>query len=412
MLIFGLYTLRNFDPYSPIDEGAHFDYVQSIAEDFELPKINDRIHEEVWAIAQGTYPDAPETPVEKVPGLAGRSYEAFQPPLYYAAAAAVFSIPVDHVKKLYLVRAFGLLLLFAALIPFGLLLRDLVGDRWPLGLAFGGVVFLLPGVLERAVLVGNIALEVPMAALFVWLVHGAYKRDSLRWLAASGAALGLCLLTKTTLIYLAPVFGLAMAVHLWRHHTRRDVARVVAIGALPLLLLAPWLGWNLDAYGTVTANGQAANQQRAIINPDNIDYHLYQEWDAVPFLIDFSFPQEWGEQAQRSIPTMMRNFLLVAMFLLPLVVGYRLWTRGNLIATFLLVLPMLVGIATLIVITVRTDFTILLARYLHAALPAWGAAAFVAWDGAMSSERALRNVNIAMLVAITYLWVGYAQASF
>ena len=96
-----------------------------------------------------------------------------------------------------------------------------------------------------------------MAALFVWLVHGAYKRDSLRWLAWSGIALGLCLLTKTTLIYLTPVFGLALAVHVWHHRSRRDVARIVAIGALPLLLLAPWFAWNLDTYGTITANSQA-----------------------------------------------------------------------------------------------------------------------------------------------------------
>lgn len=409
VLVFGVWTARDFVIYSPVDEGAHFDYVQTVAEDLRLPKLHDRIHQEIASIADGSYPNPPVTPVEKRKGLGARSYEAFQPPLYYIVAAPVFWIPVDNVKKLKLLRGFGLLLLLAALIPLGLLCRDLFGRRWPLALAFSGLVFLLPNVLERAVLISNIALEVPLTTLFIWLVYRAYSRDSLRWLTAAGAVLGLCLLTKLTLVFLVPIFAIALVVHAWRHRTGYHLVRLLAIAALPLLLLAPWFAWNHDTYGTWTANSQAEDMQRHIINPDNVDYHLSQMWDSIPYTIDFSFPQEWGVQAQRSIPTLMRNFLLVALFLLPLVISYACWNRKQLPGALLTALPLLLGLATLMIVTIRTDFIIMLPRYLHAALPAWGVFAFLAWNGAASSERVVRRLSIASLVAITYLWVGYAN---
>lgn len=405
MVGFGLFILTSYSSVSPIDEGAHYDYVQSIAEDHRLPEITDRIHREPLALELGKFPDVSNRPKS---GLLGASYEAFQPPLYYILAAPVFLIPVDHHLTLYLLRGFGLLLLLLALVPFSLLIRDIAGDRWPLGLAFGGLVFLLPAVLERAVLVSNIALEVPAGALFTWLVYRAHARGSLRWLAAAGGALGVCMLTKFTLVFFVPVFVLAVLEYAWRNRTTLKIGKIAAVAVVPLLMLAPWFAWNFDTYGSLTANSQAQEQQRRLINPENFDYTLGNLGDSTVNLIDFSSPQDWGSDAKDPFPTLLRWFLVSVLFLLPLILATRAWSRENVIATLLLLLPLVTGIVLLVEVTTTRDIPLILPRYLHAALPASGALAFAGWYSTVKSEVILRRVCISALVAIVFLLSVYS----
>ena len=59
------------------------------------------------AITDRTWPrPSPVDPATR--GLAGRSYEAFQPPLYYVVAAPAFLLAGDHLTKVKVLRAFDL----------------------------------------------------------------------------------------------------------------------------------------------------------------------------------------------------------------------------------------------------------------------------------------------------------------
>ena len=86
LLVLGVVTVARFPVWALVDEAAHYDYVQWIAEDGRLPILDeDRVHPEVLAIDEGRYPAAPHVEAEER-GLFGRSYEGFQPPLAHLVA--------------------------------------------------------------------------------------------------------------------------------------------------------------------------------------------------------------------------------------------------------------------------------------------------------------------------------------
>ena len=90
----------DFPVWALVDEAAHYDYVQWIAEDGRLPVLDeDPVHPEVLAIDEGTYPAPPRVGAGER-GLFGRSYEGFQPPLSYLVASPVFAVAGDHERKL------------------------------------------------------------------------------------------------------------------------------------------------------------------------------------------------------------------------------------------------------------------------------------------------------------------------
>ena len=113
IVVLGAATVARFHVWADVDERPHFDYVQAVAEDGRLPELTDLVSPEVQAITDRTWPEP--SPVDPaIRGLAGRSYEAFQPPLYYLVAAPAFLVEADHLRKVKVLRAFDLLLVLAA----------------------------------------------------------------------------------------------------------------------------------------------------------------------------------------------------------------------------------------------------------------------------------------------------------
>lgn len=107
-------TVLRFPIFAIVDERAHFSYVQVVAEEGRLPfAAGETIPPEVRAIEEGVYPAAPRQDPATL-GIAGQSYEAFQPPLYYSLAAPVFLLAGDHRDAVTAIRAFDLALLLVA----------------------------------------------------------------------------------------------------------------------------------------------------------------------------------------------------------------------------------------------------------------------------------------------------------
>src|SRR6266540_3513442 len=138
-------TVARYPVWTLVDEGAHFDYIQTIAEHGHLPVIADVVSPQVEAIDENVYPAPPrQDPARR--GLAGRSYEGQQPPLYYLIAVPAFSVPSNYLTKVRVVRAFDVLLLLGAIAVFLLLAREVLG-RGDLALAATALamtVFLWP----------------------------------------------------------------------------------------------------------------------------------------------------------------------------------------------------------------------------------------------------------------------------
>src|SRR5262245_61653290 len=60
LLVAAIATVARFPVWALVDEAAHYDYVQSIAEEGRIPVLDeDRVHDEVLAIDEGAYPGAP-----------------------------------------------------------------------------------------------------------------------------------------------------------------------------------------------------------------------------------------------------------------------------------------------------------------------------------------------------------------
>ena len=169
LLVAAVATVARFPVWALVDEAAHFDYVQSIAEDGRLPVLDeDRVHDEVLAIDEGVYPAAPRVPASER-GLFGRSYEGFQPPLAYLLATPVVR-GAERPRGASCGRCAGSASCCSAWRSCltWLLARRVVPDA-PLAAFSAALTFLLwPGVVVRAVTFSNAGLELAWAPPCRW----------------------------------------------------------------------------------------------------------------------------------------------------------------------------------------------------------------------------------------------------
>ncbi|MHB8219271.1 MAG: ArnT family glycosyltransferase [Acidimicrobiales bacterium] len=271
VLAFGAVTAVRNPRWSPIDEAAHFSYIQQIAQHGSLPVLGHAfVSEPVLAIGQGRYPGA-ATVSARHDGLAGLSYEAFQPPLYYALAVPVFDLSGNYQTKAVLLRFFDLVLLVVAIALFGRLCRLVLKDRWLFGLATGMLAFALPGVVVVSVLISNMSLETPLVIACVSELWLAWERSSPARVISASVLAGLAVLTDLFGLALVPALMVVAGVVLWRRHAGRDVVAVGAGATLAGLIVAPWLVFNELTYHALTASALAKHEQAPVVNP----HHLY-----------------------------------------------------------------------------------------------------------------------------------------
>ncbi len=253
----GLYASL-LPPWSIIDEPQHFHYIQRLAEQDSIPiagqtyislEIVDSLFEtRHWETFHWSTPDS------RLPqnlGLIGHSYEGYQPPLYYALFAPLFSIlPGGILVKLYWLRwaTVGLSLLTVWMA--WRMTRELFPEKPALAYSVGLFLALLP---ERAASISRVSNDVlleVLAAAFIWVcTRAVLKGLTLRRSLLLGLLLGLGVLTKTSMAILAvllpPVF--------W---TNRRVSRwalcAVGTAGIALALIVPLLIRNLTLYGDLT----------------------------------------------------------------------------------------------------------------------------------------------------------------
>src|SRR6266511_5027133 len=182
ILVCGVATVARFPVWALVDERAHYAYVQTVAEEQRLPVLrDDLISPEAEAIDEGTFPHRGRLDPRRR-GLAGQSYEAFQPPLYYVLATPIFRLPFDHLGKVYVLRALGLLLLAGTIALVWLLAREAVPTASLAAFSVALTFVLWPGVVVRAVTVSNAGLEMFLGAAILLSLWRALARGDPRWL--------------------------------------------------------------------------------------------------------------------------------------------------------------------------------------------------------------------------------------
>ena len=256
--------------WSRVDEAAHYDVIAQYAAGVYPHDSVTTIRPETLEIMHktGVYGFVVDNAYQRPDGLAPMpngltdaqhvlwvrrhvwqySYEAFQPPLYYALALPAWKLgdAVDGAfGALYAVRVFDALLA-ALLAPLAMLMALRL---WPSqsGAGWGAAVLTaaMPGVDANLTSVTNDVLVAVLGA--VTLLVAMSGRVTWRRALLTGVLLGATVLTKTTAVSLAPAIVVALT---WR---RRDGSFGEALTALVVaaLLVTPWLVSNVAIYGEV-----------------------------------------------------------------------------------------------------------------------------------------------------------------
>ncbi len=410
LLVLGGVAVARFHVFAEIDERAHYAYVQEVAEEARLPVLGrDTISWQAQAIDDGSWPRRSARDPARM-GFAGQSYEAFQPPLYYVAAAPWFAVGGDHRDKVFVVRAFDLLLLLLAVALLARLARAVFGpERWLLPFALALGVVLWPGVLVRGITLSNQALELPLALAFLNAVWEARARRSAAALVIAGGLLGLLLLTRLTMVYLAPLLLAALV-----PVARERGARAAAAGALalPALLLAPWLASNLARYDALTANTLARDMQEPVLNPARQPYDLASVPDRAVRLADAVLPQEWWPEYGRALLGTGLRTLAIALVLLAAYGAIRRPAVLRSGAAAVLALPVVLGVAMMALVYALSDWDLFFPRYLNPALPALALFGAWAWRERGGEERVLTGAAWGAAALVAVAWVVMAGAYF
>jgi hypothetical protein len=203
--------------FSPVDEAAHFDYVERISKG-EIPRQGDRLTETTLRelACRGSALEELRAPPCSTPRLefdqftATHQYEAQQPPTYYALTLPMrWAInKLTGVDTVDATRATGIVWLIAGLLLLWAAGRTMAIDPLPLG--SGLLLFsVAPTVLYGTATVTNDVTAVPAAGLVAFVAALAYRRDGPRMpLALFGAGFLAAAFKASNLFAVVPMAAL------------------------------------------------------------------------------------------------------------------------------------------------------------------------------------------------------------
>ena len=409
--VFGSFTIARYPLWSVIDEGAHFDNIVYIAAHGSYPVLGKALASpQELAIGQRRYPRR-TTINPKTDGVAGLSYEAFQPPLYYYIAAPVSLFSANYHTKAILLRYFGLILLVIAIALFARLSRHVLKERWLLGLGGGLLVFFMPGVLVRMVTISNINLAIPLAVLIVTELWIVWERQSSRRLLVCGLLVGCGVLTDLYLAEMVPVYVCVAGSIAWKKRTKPTIGYAALGGIIGVLVTLPWFGFNWIKYHALTASALAKREQLVIVNPEHLRFTIGQ----LPSLTVSSFfqplmAQEWGTRSAfyGYLTALFEVLLLPAAIALAVVLGKRLFSSG----LWILVLPMACNILLAWYIDIGQQWRSgsMVPRYIYPTLPFIALFVVAAYLRLAASIRPLVMTITLSGVFLTALWINLLPA--
>lgn len=251
--------------FSPVDEAAHFAYVQSMANHLRPPQVGkDRLRPDTLELVKRArtsyWRGMPVAPVPADPrwGSAAESYEGVQGPLYYLLMAGPYRLARGHglLSALYAVRIASVLVALLAIPLAYALARHLFPRRPEVWLGAPALLVVLQGFNGNPAAVTNDALVIPLAAgALLAFCRSARRRFDAGGGALTGLLVGLGLATKSNMIALVPIIGVAAltATAMRRVPFGRLVKWVVLAGVTAAEAVAPWVVWNLSRYGALSA---------------------------------------------------------------------------------------------------------------------------------------------------------------
>lgn len=372
-----------FMPYwSPIDEAAHFGYIQFISERGKLPLLSNYNSPEVLAIGEGRYPSPPKNSAENA-GTVGILYESLQPPLAYILSLPFYWLGGSNfIHKIFALRLWGIFQLsLSGYIFFKTMEKVSVFFPEPRqffmlsGIALVGFT---PSLIVRAGTVSNSATPLLFGALFCWWMSRFLSSEK-KFLTSDAIILGifagLLMLSRLTAIVIIPASMLFILIK-----TRKKfLVPVIFFSATICVLVAPWLWFNKANYGTWTANEQAKQITGHIVNPNNIVY-TYQNYVSKSYKYFFGLiwipPEDYWAKSNWGVNNLYFwelsnsiNYLIFFGMIAGILVSlYQIIFRKKYVFASIIGISsatFLGGIAQLELASVLSNWPIMEGRYLH-----------------------------------------------
>ncbi len=252
-VVLGVQYARLTPPWQAPDEPAHFNYVRTVAEQGRLPILQpgDYPFTYLEQIKAQRFP--PEMSIDPI------RYEAWQPPLYYLAAAVPYRLGMalgwSQGQLLLALRLLSVVLGAALLVVAYRVIRILAPAQIGLALGTTALAAAVPMHIAMTAAVNNDTLAELLGAIVLWLLLVRLQwpqAPAAQW-AWLGIVLGLAGLAKLSTGALVPLVLAALIYLAWQQPTgkrARYLATRLAAVALPAaLLLAPWVAHNIAVYG-------------------------------------------------------------------------------------------------------------------------------------------------------------------
>ena len=282
MFLIGLTYVFSITTYSPIDEAAHFDYINYIIDNHALPTVDDII--DIDVLGQVNYAN--------IPGHT--NHEAVQPPVYYISMALIGSLISNIFLRFYVIRSLGIVFLGITIMYIlkcynKLVEGNFIKDNAQVLKISIGLMLINPGLMTRMLTVSNEGMNIMLSSMVIYylvemLLQG-YNKNKLYLLIC---LIILTILTKNTSMYI--VAGLIGVMIYYKSIKGLSISLITIV-----LGLTPWLIFNYNNYNAFTGTKAHLNIVLPIVNPQSLPIALdYFIGSLSNLFTNYFIPQEIG----------------------------------------------------------------------------------------------------------------------
>ncbi|QWU15809.1 hypothetical protein SAMN04487895_10226 [Paenibacillus sophorae] len=358
--LLGLYYILFLPFFSPIDEGAHFDYILHIIQQHKLPTLYDIINTNELYKVTG----------ELVPS--NTQYEAVQPPLYYLVSSLLAALfQKSLIFSVIMLRVFGIVLIlltyfFIQKTYLELVRTNIIEKNDHLFHAVSLLFFLNPGFMTRMITISNEQLVVfLMSVLIFYIVKILGEKHSFKHLTYLSLITAAMILTKFTSIY---IIGVIILFYLLNKEIKEALYYAIFSG----ILISPWFIFNLYHYQKFTANSLHVAFVKGIVNPNNIQLSIYYILQKTNFFLgSFWNPQESGFPGIKEpyfTITNLLSWVLIGTLVGATIYAVKSWRNLKDIKSQLITLltsSIFLNIIILCYGTISQDVDIMIGRYVY-----------------------------------------------
>jgi hypothetical protein len=341
--------------FSPIDEGAHFDYIMHIVRNHRLPNLFDQINTNIL------------NEVTKFSVPSNLQYEAVHPPLYYLLSAIiVYPFKSNLVVGFFILRFTGLGMMLLTLYFIvksyeKIVIRKIVCKNDHVFKLIVLVVFMSPGFTTRMLTLNNEQLVVLLSSvLFYFLTKYDALYIGLKQTFVLSVVSALMILTKFTSLYIVGIIIVYLIICKKYKHIFLYLGTVA-------LIISPWLFYNLFLYGSLTGTHLHVEFVKQIVNPNGVKLGFFYIINSfIRFMVSFWIPQEILNNLDQSTYFLVGilNFFLVYSVVFGMFHAFR--NKERIVLLSLLSIVLNVGI--LVYGTYTQSIDIMIGRYMYISL--------------------------------------------